>query len=199
MVICNTKYGHFIFFPNTIHEGKARQQCRVVKERLGNILKDIGITHMMGSHFCKWYKKCGFPEFDDDNQSHCITDDCEDQMGSCFYGKCLFFSSGPEILGSQSNCLHSSSFLVHIPMASKEAWGSVAQHVTPKSVNWDLEKVSSVVRQFYDPKHEKQDSFEYKKKKEKMVHRQQPTTASYNKVFSVHSRNMPHSLRIKVL
>ena len=37
-------------------------------------------------------------------------------------------------------------------MAFEEAWGPVAQHVTPKSVNWDLEKVSKTVREFFDPK-----------------------------------------------
>ena len=37
--------------------------------------------------------------------------------------------------------------------------GSVAQHFTPKGVNWNLEEVSNMVRK----KSEKQDSFMYKK------------------------------------
>ena len=94
---CNRKYTHFIFFPNTTYEGKTRQQFWMVKERLGIILKDKIFMHMTWSHFYKCNKQCGFPEDDDDNQSHCITDDCcENQMGNRFYGKCLLISSGPE-------------------------------------------------------------------------------------------------------
>ena len=53
------------------------------------------------------------------------------------------------------NHLH---ILIHVPIASKKAWSSDAQHVTPKSVNWDSENISNMVRDFFDPKSEKQDS-----------------------------------------
>ena len=162
-VRCNTKYTLSIFFTNTTNEGKARQQCRMVKERLGNILKDKGVTHMMGSHFYKCYNQCGFPEVENDNQSHCITDDCEYQIGSRFYGKCLLFSSVADYLDRNQTAFNHLHILIHALMASKEAWEPVVQHATPKSVNKDLENVSNMVREFFDPKSEKHDSFIYKK------------------------------------
>ena len=117
----------------------------------------------MGSHFYKCYSQCGFHEVEDDNQSHCITDDCEYQVGSRFSEKCLLFSSGADYLDRNQTAFSHLHILIHAPLASEEAWESAVQHATPKSVNMDLENVSNMVREFFDPKSEKHDSFIYKK------------------------------------
>ena len=80
-------------------------------------------------------------------------------MYNRIFGKCLLFSGGPAYWDCNQTAFNHLHILIQISMASKEAWGSFAQHATPKSNSWDLEKLSNIAREFFDPKREKQDSF----------------------------------------
>ena len=147
---------------------------------------------MIGSHFYKCYKQCGLPEVDDDNQSHCIIDDCEDQTGSRFYGKCLLFSSGPEHFDRNQTAFNHLHILIRVPTASKRAWGFLRQLGFGKGF-----KYGAQVLRFKNRETGQLDAQERRRRWFAASSRLQALTKKC--FFSVRSRYMPPSLRIKVL
>ena len=71
-------------------------------------------------------------------------------MCNGFYGKSIFFLSGPENLDRNQTAFNHLSFAVFIFFEWHQSM--VVQNVTAQSVIYDLQKVSNMVREFFYPK-----------------------------------------------
>ena len=67
---CTTRFSHFCFYPDLATERDAIEQVYFVRDRLGELLEEAGVDHVIGAHLTHCYKQCGFKE----NSLGCIAD-----------------------------------------------------------------------------------------------------------------------------